>query len=65
MLKGLDQYGGGKKMAVLAIRKPSAYVVKTSDKEKFMNGKADKTSVIAIKDASSKLRRKCVTVKKK
>ena len=52
-------------MAVLAIRKPSAYVVKTTDKDKFMNGKADKTSIVATRSASQKLRQKCVTIKKK
>ena len=50
-------------MAVLAIRKPSAYIVKTPDKDKFMNGKPDEATVKAIKNASEKLRRNCSTDK--
>lgn len=56
---------GGNTMAVLAIRKPSAYIVKTRDKDGFMKGKADKASTAAIKDASEKFRKQCIVTKKK
>ena len=63
MVIGRDVRKGGRTMAVLAIRKPSAYIVKTPDKDKFMNGKPDDATVKAIKNASEKLRRNCSTDK--
>ena len=65
MVIDCDVRKGGRIMAVLAIRKPSAYIVKTPDKDKFMNGKSDEASIVAIKSASEKLRRECSISKDK
>lgn len=58
-----DTCEGVNDMAVMAIKKPSAYIVTVGNKKEFLERKADSNAVKRVEVASKTLRSQCMSSK--